>query len=359
MNNLIKRWGLPTLAVIVLLLMVAWMAGFFSNKLAPGAVQNTPINGAQALGVNSASYAIYEAVPASVEAKQATVISARIMARITSIKVRSGDDVTQGQLLLTLEKTDLTSKVKQAGEQIRAITARLTEAQQNLERATKLQKQGLLAAADLDKARANHDALKADLAAAQQAQQETNIAVSYSEIRAPIDGRVVDRFAEPGDTAAPGNKLLTLYNPLTLRVEAQVREQLALTLQENQRLRVEIPALNLKLDAELEERVPAADPGSRSFLIKVRMPFNAQLQPGMYARLLVPAGEREQIRIPADRIVTVGQLDLVWVLQDGQAYRRFVKLGNTYGDQIEVLSGLSDGDKILPIPDRATSAKDF
>jgi len=183
--------------------------------------------------------------------------------------------------------------------------------------------------------------------------------VSYSEIRAPIDGRVVDRFAEPGDTAAPGNKLLTLYNPLTLRVEAQVREQLALTLQENQRLRVEIPALNLKLDAELEERVPAADPGSRSFLIKVRMPFNAQLQPGMYARLLVPAGEREQIRIPADRIVTVGQLDLVWVLQDGQAYRRFVKLGNTYGDQIEVLSGLSDGDKILPIPDRATSAKDF
>ena len=356
MNNLIKRWGLPTLAVIVLLLMVAWMAGFFSDKLAPGVV-TTSISSDQGLEVSSATYAIHEAVPASVEAKQATVISARIMARITAIKVRSGDDVKQGQLLLTLEKTDLTSKAKQAGEQIRAITARLTEAQQNLERAKKLQKQGLLAAADLDKARANHDALTADLAAAQQAQQEANIAVSYSEIRAPIDGRVVDRFAEPGDTAAPGNKLLTLYNPLTLRVEAQVREQLALTLQENQRLQVEIPALNLKLDAELEERVPAADPGSRSFLIKVRMPFNAQLQPGMYARLLVPAGQLQQIRIPANRIVTVGQLDLVWVLQDGQAYRRFVKLGNTYGDEIEVLSGLRAGDQILPIPDRATSTK--
>lgn len=351
MNNLVKRWGVPTAAIIILLLMVAWMAGIFSEKLAPGTLPKSDVNAEKGFVVKSENYAIFEPVPASVEAKQATVISARIMARITAINVRSGDNVKQGQLLLTLEKTDLTSKAQQAGEQIRAVTARLTEAKQNLERAITLQKQGLLAAADLDKARANHDALTADLSAAKQAQEEANIAVSFSEIRAPIDGRVVDRFAEPGDTAAPGNKLLTLYNPLTLRVEAQVREQLALTLEANQKLNVEIPSLNLQLDAELEERVPAADPGSRSFLIKVRMPFNAQLQPGMYARLLVPAGDLRQIRIPAERVVQVGQLDLVWVLQDGQAYRRFLKLGNTFGDDIEVLSGLSDGDIILPIPE--------
>ena len=351
MNNLVKRWGVPTAAIIILLLMVAWMAGIFSEKLAPGTLPKSDVNAEKGFVVKSENYAIFEPVPASVEAKQATVISARIMARITAINVRSGDNVKQGQLLLTLEKTDLPSKPQQAGEQIRAVTARLTEAKQNLERAITLQKQGLLAAADLDKARANHDALTADLSAAKQAQEEANIAVSFSEIRAPIDGRVVDRFAEPGDTAAPGNKLLTLYNPLTLRVEAQVREQLALTLEANQKLNVEIPSLNLQLDAELEERVPAADPGSRSFLIKVRMPFNAQLQPGMYARLLVPAGDLRQIRIPAERVVQVGQLDLVWVLQDGQAYRRFLKLGNTFGDDIEVLSGLSDGDIILPIPE--------
>ena len=351
MNNLVKRWGVPPAAIIILRLMVAWMAGIFSEKLAPGTLPKSDVNAEKGFVVKSENYAIFEPVPASVEAKQATVISARIMARITAINVRSGDNVKQGQLLLTLEKTDLTSKAQQAGEQIRAVTARLTEAKQNLERAITLQKQGLLAAADLDKARANHDALTADLSAAKQAQEEANIAVSFSEIRAPIVGRVVDRFAEPGDTAAPGNKLLTLYNPLTLRVEAQVREQLALTLEANQKLNVEIPSLNLQLDAELEERVPAADPGSRSFLIKVRMPFNAQLQPGMYARLLVPAGDLRQIRIPAERVVQVGQLDLVWVLQDGQAYRRFLKLGNTFGDDIEVLSGLSDGDIILPIPE--------
>lgn len=355
MNNLIKRWSLPSTAIFILLLMVAWMAGMFSDKLAPGMLPQANMSDTQSLVVKPKTYAIHESVPASVEAKQATIISARIMARITAINVRSGDNVKQGQLLLTLEKKDLSSKARQAGEQIRAVTARLTEAKQNLERATKLQKQGLLAAADLDKARANHDALTADLAAAKQAEQEANIAENFADIRSPIDGRVVDRFAEPGDTATPGSKLLTLYNPLTLRVEAQVREQLALTLQEGQKLQVEIPALDLKLDAELEERVPAADPGSRSFLVKVRMPFNAQLQPGMYARLQIPAGELQQIRIPADRIVQVGQLDLVWVLQDGQAYRRFVKLGNTFADDVEILSGLTAGDRILPIPKRTSA----
>lgn len=343
----LRRFAMPVAALVFLLLAVAWLAGLFSHKIEPGLNPQQQPAPAGLYTVQAQTEALFEPVPASVEAKQATLISSRIMARITAIKVRSGDSVKKDQLLLSLEQSDLKAKVSQAGEQVRALNARLTEARQNLERAVSLQKQGLLAAADLDRARANHDALTADLAGAEQALDQANTALEFAEIRAPIDGLVVDRFAEPGDTATPGTKLLSLYNPQSLRIEAQVREQLALGLNAGQQLAVEIPSLNMQLMAELEEKVPAADPGSRSFLIKARLTGQPMLQPGMYARLQIPAGETTHIMIPADRLVQFGQLDLVWVWADGQAYRRFVKTGQRRGDEVEILSGLAVGDVLV------------
>lgn len=350
MTSPVKKFLLPIGAIAGLLLMVAWMAGLFSDKLEPGLNPAAEYSAENAVAATISEISITEPVPASVEAKQATIISSRILARINKIHVRAGDSVTQGQVLLELEKKDLQARTQQSAEQMRAISARLKEARQTLARVEELYKKKLVARADLDKARANHDALKAEMAGARQANEEAEAALDFSEIRAPIDGRVVDRFAEPGDTASPGNKLLSLYNPLTLRVEAHVREQLALSLEEGQELEVEIPALEQTLTAVIEERVPAADPGSRSFLVKARLPFSGQLLPGMYARLLVPAGKEQQLLIPGDRVVQVGQLNLVWVLQDGQAYRRFVRIGKRVPpDQIEVLAGLAEGDQVLPV----------
>jgi len=208
-----------------------------------------------------------------------------------------------------------------------------------------------MSVADLDRAMATHETLVAEMAGAKQALEEARTDLSYTEIVAPFNGRVVDRFAEPGDTAQPGTKLLALYNPLSLRVEAHVREHLALNLEVGQPLQVEIPSLNKIVDAVIQERVPAADPGSRSFLVKAGVAFDKNMLPGMYARLLVPAGTEKQLLIPADRVVHVGQLDLVWVYQDGHSYRRFVRIGQVVqGGQVEILSGLAEGDMVLPLP---------
>jgi RND family efflux transporter MFP subunit len=332
--------------------MIAWMAGLFSDKIEPGLNLVDAHSAEGAVAARTVETPVIEAVPASVEAKQATIISSRILARINKIHVRAGDSVTTGQLLLELEKKDLEAKVRQTTQQVRAVSARLTEARQNLTRIEELYQKKLVAKAKLDNSRANYNDLKAMLAGARQAREEAQAALSFSEIRAPIDGRVVDRFAEPGDTASPGNKLLSLYNPLSMRVEAQVREQLALSLAVGQQLKVEIPSLKVTVSAIIEERVPAANPGSRSFLVKAMMPYNKDLLPGMYARLLVPAGKQQQLLIPADRVVQVGQLNLIWVLQDGQAYRRFVRIGKPVEpDQLEILAGLSADEQVLAIPE--------
>jgi len=346
-----KKIILPLLAIVILLLMIAWMAGLFVEKIPPGTNTIVQANTGEPMVVKVSDVTIIEKVPASVEATQATLISSRLMAQIVEVKVRAGDSVKKGDLLLELENSDIKAQVKQAESNLGATLARMTEASQALGRVKELQAGGVMSVADLDKAQAIHDTLVAEMAGAKQALAEVNTALNYSAILAPFDGRVVDRFAEPGDTAQPGSKLLALYNPLSLRVEAQVREHLALSLEVGQPLQVEIPVLERVFDAVIEERVPAADPGSRSFLVKAGVAFDQSLLPGMYARLLVPAGSGRQLLIPADRVVHVGQLDLVWVLQDGHSYRRFVRIGQVVEDgQVEVLAGLAEGDMILPLP---------
>jgi len=327
------------------------MAGTFRDKIEPGLAEPAAVNSADAVAAVERTEPYSEPVPASVEAKETTIISSRLLARITAINVRAGDYVEEGQLLLTLEKKDLLARAEQARDQVRSVEARLTEAQKNLQRAEELHQRGLIAAAARDAARADADALQADLSSARQALEEAQTAVGFTEIRSPIAGRVVDRFAEPGDTASPGMKLLSLYNPFSLRVEARVREQLALSLDVGQSLEVEVPSLNRSYTAKIEEIVPAADPGSRSFLVKAVLPSGQNLLPGMYARVKVPAGERTRLLIPANRVAQVGQLDVVWVAEGDKIVRRFVRLGRPADEgMIEVTAGLAAGDAVLPPP---------
>lgn len=346
-----KKWILPLAAVAALLLIIAWMAGAFRDKVAPGLNPLEQAPAGDAFAVAREEIVVHEAVPASIGARQATTISSRTLARITEITVRAGDTVTKGQMLIELERSDLESRLQQANEQVRAATARLTEARQNLERAEQLYEQNLIAAALLDEARANHDTLVAEVATARQAVREAEVAISYTEIRAPIDGRVVERFAEPGDTASPGDKLLSLYNPLSLRIEAAVREGLALGLRLGQELQVEIPSTQSVLTARIDELVPAADPGSRSFVVKAQTDFSGTLLPGMYARMRIPAGTESLLVVPADRVVDYGQLEIVWVLSDGLVDRRFIRTGREVRPgMLEVLSGLEAGEQVLPPP---------
>ncbi len=344
-NALVK----PIVAIVILLLMVAWVAGVFDSKLQPGINELTAVvDASNAHEVTRKTLTIIEPAPASVEAKYATIISSRILARITAVHVRAGDTVNKGQSLIELEKSDLIAKSEQAKENIRVVNARLVEAKQNLIRVEKLNEQRLVALVDVDKARANHASLTAELALARQQKKEAETALSYTEIISPINGRIVDRFAEPGDTASPGNQLLSLYNPLSLRVESHVREQVALSLKVGQLLKVDIPSLNKTMEAQIDEIVPAADTGSRSFLIKARIEYAEVLLPGMYARLLIPAGVESSIVIPIDRVAQVGQLNVVRILRSGQALRRFIRLGRALpDDEVEVLSGLSEGDLLL------------
>jgi len=347
-KNLAKRVTIPLLAITLLLLMVAWLAGAFKDKVFPAFEEATPtLAPLNIFTVITSKEAIFEGVAASVTAKQATIISSRLLARINKIKVRAGDDVKKGDVLITLEHKDLASKVIEANEQVKAMQARHTESQQNYQRAQALFSKKIVSQFDLDKSKADYQSIIAELTAARQNLSQAKTTLSYATLRAPINGKVVDRFAEPGNTAQAGGKLLSLYNPLTLRVEAQVREQLALTLNHGQSIKVDLPTIKQSLSGLVEEIVPAANTGSRSFLIKISLPYQENLLPGMYARLLIPAGQATKLYLPSESVFKVGQLDFVNVLINGQSQRRFVRVGKSNKPAlVNIISGLVPGEQV-------------
>ena len=352
-ESILRKLGLPLLAIVLLVVMVAWMAGAFNDKVEPGlrdmgVLSNSEVLGESALTVGLIETEIFEPVPAGIEAKQDSIISSRIMAKIEQVHVRAGQQVSKGQLLIELEQADLVSRESQAKAALSSVGARLMEARSKLKRAKELSEKGLLANADLDQAQANYDSLIAEKESTKQALLEAQTMLTYAQVRSPIDGLIVDRFAEPGNTAQPGVQLLTLYNPDSLRIEANVREKISIDIDIGDQLHVYIPSLNRHLTSVVEEKVPAGNAASRTFLIKCRVQ-GAGLMPGMYAQLRVPVGKKTRMLIPANRVSELGQLNVVWVLDKEQVSRRFIRVGDYQENGlIEVISGLQAGDRILP-----------
>lgn len=336
----------PIGAIVVLVISIAWMAGLFADKVAPHDVAIPRHKIETTWQVSQTNVPLMESAPASLKARETTLISSRILARIEKINVRAGDQVTQGMPLIILENSDLTSQVAQSKSRLGSLQGSMEEAKNTLARIQNLKQQGLASNADLDQAQAMFTRLSGEIQSAVQGQKEAETALGYSKILAPISGRIVDRKAEPGNMATPGQPLLALYNPMSLLIEADVREAVAITLHLGQPLSVYIDSLGMQIPATISELVPAADPNAHSFVVKADIQFDEKLRPGMFARLQIPLAQESIILVPREMIESFGQLDRVWVVKDGQLSRRFVRLGEVRGEQVEVVSGLAPGEII-------------
>jgi RND family efflux transporter MFP subunit len=95
------------------------------------------------------------------------------------------------------------------------------------------------------------------------------------------------------------------------------------------------------------EIAPAADPGSRTFLVKLDLPSQPGLRAGQFGRVAMPVGETSALRVPASAVVQRGQMELIFVVNDNQARLRLVKTGKRLGDEVELVSGVEAGEKIV------------
>jgi len=348
-RNYMKTLAASVVALLILLLLILWMAGVFGRKIEPGINDPSAPYSGPTLTVAQQRMPLFEEVTGSVQSRQSIDIAAQIQAQIKSIHVKSGDMIEPGQILITLDDQDQQARIAQAAATLESIQARLLSAKSHFNRVQNLYSKESATLANLETARADYESLKAQLSAAQQALNETRHVADYSKIKATLTARVIDRYAEPGDIALPGRKLLSVYDPASLRIEANVRESVAIGLAIGQSLGARIDVLDRTMPVTIEEIVPVTDPGARSVLIRTHAKQQSGLVPGMFARLRIPQGDEQMLLIPRHYVHQVGQLDLVWVVQDGKTVRRFVRLGRSFSDdRVKVIAGLHAGEKLAP-----------
>ena len=341
-------------ALVLLGGVMAYLAGFFESKIpidSSGAA--APVDSDNVYTVAVTTEPLIEQASGTIRAKVETVISPLINATISSITVWSGDEVKAGDVLIKLDSRELRARVDQAHQAVIAAEARLVKAEKDYKRAQRIYRTdtGAISKAELDRIQAALHSASAELLRLRRQKDETMTALSYSTLKAPIAGRIVKRYADPGDTARQGQPLLRMYDPQTLRLEASVRESVASKLVEGQSLTAQVDAVNKRYAAAVDEIVPAADPGSRSFVVKVSLKGGSGLYPGMFGRLMIPIGQIEKIYIPNEAVTNIGQLNFVIVKTEHGPGRRYVRLGEqAVENRVEVVSGLAPGEKILAAP---------
>jgi len=315
----------------------------------------------------------YEAV-GTVRPKVETQIESQITAKVIKVKVTSGSKVQQGDTLVVLDSRQLRSRLAQARQGLKSAVSNKEQAQHAVAAASadftqkkltferikkyfesqaatsqdveKAESAFLQSQASLEQANKALSGSKSGIIRAEEVVKEARIALDYSVIKAPQTGEIIKRQIEPGDLALPGKPLIILQTEGSLRLEAYVREGLISKVARNQRFKVEITTLNKTMDAVIEEIVPYADPQTRTFLVKAALPVIDGLYPGMFGKLLIPAGEHDIVMIPINAVRKVGQLELVTLFENEVWKSVFVKTGKTYGDQVEVLSGISGNELI-------------
>ena len=343
------------LGITLLALVIAWLAGMFVEKIQPS--ETAELRRTIAVEDSGRIDEVHEVVKEYLEeavgtlrAATRTEIAARVMAPIKEVRVKAGDMVEAGDLLVALDRRGVESRLSQAQAALEAAVAARAQAEKDFERDSKLHEKAVVTRRQFEQAKTALDVARANVRQAEEAVSEAEINLSYTAIAAPQPGTIVDRLAEPGDTARPGVPLLVLYDPASLRLEVPVMENLAVKLKTGDTLTVHIDALEQDVEAVVDEIVPQAETASRSFLVKVALPRSEGLYEGMFGRLRIPAGSRRHLCLAMAAIQTVGQNEFVDVVQDdGQTLRRrFITTGRVgMPGRIEVLSGLEAGDRVL------------
>ena len=266
-------------------------------------------------------------------AKLQATLEAKLSGRIEKLTVVTGQRVKAGELIARLDAPEVNARLEQA-------EASRDQAERDWRRVEALFGQQAATRAEYDAAQSRNQMAKAAAA-------EAKAMMSYIEILAPFDGVVTRKWADVGDLAAPGKPLLALEDPSALQLEADVPQALAAYVERNARLAVRVDGVRGELTGTVSEIAPGADPVSRTVRIKVDLLGQPGLSSGQFARLVVPIGRRDSLRVPVSAVVRRGQLEIVFVVVNQRAQLHLTKTSQRVGEEMEILSGLHAGDAVV------------
>jgi membrane fusion protein, multidrug efflux system len=274
-----------------------------------------------------------EEVVGTVRARLRATIEAKTSGRIAEMPVVLGQKIKAGELLARLDAPEIKARLEQS-------EASLKQAEQDWNRISALFNQQAATRADYDAANSRYLVAKGAVA-------EARAMMSYIEVLAPFDGVVTRKWVDVGDLATPGRPLVNIEDPTRLQLEADVPEAIAANVKPDVRMAVRLGQSTGEVFGTVAEIAPIADPASRTFSVKLDLQDSPGLMSGQFARLIVPMGEISSMRVPASAVVQRGQMEIVFAVENRHALLHLVKTGRRANDEIEILSGLDEGDAVV------------
>jgi RND family efflux transporter MFP subunit len=343
--------------VVGVALLMLWLTGVLHSKITPNetseavtALRRPLPAGASLAAVAKVEVPLVETATGTIESAYRSDVASRLLAKVIEVRISAGQKVRAGETIVVLDDIDLRSRVGQAEAALaqgEAVQAQLKLELQKIEEAAQA---NAATAIEVDRAKSRVKEADANVERARRAVDEAKSVLSFATIVSPMDGVVVDKRVQQGDTVAPGQPVATVYDPTRMQLVASVRETMASGLAVGRPITVRVDALGHACEGTVSEIVPQALAGSRSFQVKVTGPCPEGVYAGMFGRLIVPMGRENALAIPPAAVRRIGQLDVVDVLRqdDSRAVmRRAVRLGRPIGNMVEVLAGLSEGEQVV------------
>lgn len=375
-NMLLKKYLYVTLLSFMVLLLGC------GDKIEPGTtgeVENKVIKTSVTTARVIQQPFIYEAV-GTVQARTSSTLSSKLMGEVTAVNVREGDLVKKGDLLVMIDDRQVSAQLRKAKAalaeakrtEISAESARdAAKAGAQLSGATykrylQLMEEESASKQEFDEVEARFRQAEASLAqteamveAANQRVQQAEAAVAAAQVgkndasvRAPYDGKVTAKLVDEGDLAAPGTPFLTLDKKGVHCVALVLPENHIQSIRLKQKVKVKIPSIQDRSFEGFIGRIdPSADPKSRTFRVRVALPEDKDIRSGMFARVEIPVGEAGMLLIPSTAVRHEGQLTGIYLVDSLEiAHFRLIRIGRTFGESIEVVSGLKEGGRYVVDP---------
>jgi RND family efflux transporter MFP subunit len=309
----------------------------------------------------------------TVHARESATLSAQMMGRVDSVLVREGDQIQSGRLLVVLDGGQALSDLERARASVATSEAEIkgAETEADLAKSTLVRYEVLrdkksVSPQEFDEvqrrsqsATARLESARSMMLAAKASERSAHTVAGYSRLYAPFSGYVTARHADPGSMAMPGMPLLEVDKAGSLQLQVAIDESLLHLVHRGMTVPVVTAAAPQPVSGKISEIVPAADPTSHSFLVKIDLPGTAGLHPGMFGSASIEKGVQASLLVPPSAVVTHGSLNSLWIVDANHvASLRYITVGTKQEAGLEVLSGLTAGEKIVLSPgDRELGGK--
>jgi RND family efflux transporter MFP subunit len=297
----------------------------------------------------------------TVKARSTSIVASRSLGAVTSLKIKEGDRVKAGQLLLTIEDRDLTQKAAAAEAGVQEALRALESADQNRSLATvtftrykNLYLEKVITHQEMDQIETRKNVAQSEYERTGQmvqrsraALEESKINLGFAQVKAPVAGLVTEKKIDQGSLAVPGLPLMIIEDASGFQVDAHINERLMGKFKAGTKALVVLETTGERITGIIGEIVPAIDPATRTYLIKIRV-TGASLKSGLYCQVFLPDGKKERLLVPQKAVVGRGQLEGVFVVDDhGLMTYRLVRTGKVSEGQSEILSGLKGGEQVV------------